>query len=426
MNTRSRLNTRCTRRLLSFFLALIFLSALQPFGPSALSQALAQTPENAGHKNGAPANFHRLALGEKAPDFSLPGTDGKTHTLADFAGSPILMVVFLSNHCPFSHAAETRLIPFAAEMKSRGLAVVAINPNNPVAVRLDELGYSKYNDSLPEMILYAKEAGFNFPYLYDGETQTTAAAYGCLATPHVFIFDKDRLLRYAGRFDDSRFIKPDTVHSSDARNAVEELLAGKPVTTPATRVTGCSTKWLSKMAEVAAADEAWKHTPVTLAPIDDAAVAALVKNGSGRVRLINIWATWCAPCVKEFPEFVKYARQFVERDFEFISISVDDPKTQPNVLKFLQARHAGMTDNLARLLAKEGRSTTNYIYTGATTDTLAKSLDPAWEGPVPYTILVSPDGKILYRQSGEIDIPALSQKLHEVLGASYDQRTTTE
>jgi len=427
-----------TRRLTTFLLtlALIFLSALHPFSPSAFSQnksgggkakksATAKTPGTENLEKGTPANFHRLALGDKAPDFSLPGTDGKTYTLADFADSPILMVVFLSNHCPYSHAAEARLIPFAAEMKSRGVAVVAINPNNPDAIRLDEMGYGKYNDSLPDMVLYAKEAGFTFPYLYDGDTQTTAAAYGCLATPHVFIFDKDRLLRYVGRFDDSRFIEADTVHSPDARNAVEELLAGKSVTTPTTRVMGCSTKWLSKTADVAKENEDWNHSPVTLEPINDAAVATLVKNGTERTRLINVWATWCAPCVKEFPAFVKYSRQFSNRDFEFISISVDDLKNQPKVLKFLQDRHAGMSSRLTRILKKENRATTNYIYTGANTDALAKSLDPAWDGPVPYTILVSPDGKILYRQSGEIDIPALSQKLYETLGAGYNPHSST-
>src|SRR5262249_54078333 len=153
----------------------------------------------------------------------------KTYSLADFKSARILMVVFLSNHCPYSHAAETRLLPLAAEMKARGLSVVAINPNHPDAVRVDELGYSKYNDSFDEMKLYAKDAGFTFPYLYDGETQSTAKAYGCLATPHVFLFDAERKLRYQGRFDDSRFADAATVTSPDARNAIEALLAGRHV-----------------------------------------------------------------------------------------------------------------------------------------------------------------------------------------------------
>src|SRR5206468_4348778 len=134
----------------------------------------------------------------------------------------------------------------AKEMKSRGMDVVAINPNSPTAVDVSELGYSKYSDSYDEMKLYAKEQGFPFPYLYDGDTQSTAKAYGCLCTPHVFIFDQQRHLRYAGRVDDSRFADPSTVKSPDARNAVEAMLAGRPVPVPETKPMGCSTKWLEQ------------------------------------------------------------------------------------------------------------------------------------------------------------------------------------
>src|SRR5580704_19077987 len=142
-----------------------------------------------------PPDAHHLKIGDAAPDFSLKGVDGKIYSLADFKDAPVLMVVFLSNHCPYSHAAEIRLIPLYAEMKSRGLGVVAICPNNPEAMDIGELGYTKYGDSYEEMKLYAKEQGFTFPYLYNGDTQTTAKAYGCLCTPHVFLFDRDRKLR---------------------------------------------------------------------------------------------------------------------------------------------------------------------------------------------------------------------------------------
>src|SRR3954470_23981293 len=202
-----------------------------------------------------PADAQRLKIGDAAPDFSLKGIDGKTYTLADFKDAPVLMVAFLSNHCPYSHAAETRLLPLAKEMKDKGLAVVAINPNSPDAVDVGELGYSKYNDSYDEMKVYAKEQGFTFPYLYDGDTQQTAKAYGALCTPHVFLFDRDGHLRYAGRLDDSRFADPATVKSPDGRNAVEALLAGKPVPVETTKPMGCSTKWLEHKSEIVQNDE---------------------------------------------------------------------------------------------------------------------------------------------------------------------------
>lgn len=367
----------------------------------------------------SPADIKKLALGDAAPDFKLLGIDGKTYTLADFKESPLLMVVFLSNHCPYSHAAETRLLPLAREFAGKGLAVVAINPNSPDGIRLDELGYSKYNDSYEEMKLYAKEQGFPFPYLYDGDTQVIAKAYGCLATPHVFIFDRERKLRYVGHVDDSRFEDPKTVTAHDARNAVVELLAGKPVTVAQTKVTGCSTKWNTKRDDVAKAEETWKAEPVDLAKIDAAGVAALAKNSTNRLRLINVWATWCAPCVAEFPELVSYSRRFSNRDFEVVTISMDDPKLEPQAKAFLSKQHAVPSARLKRLLKAEGKTTNNFLYTDASSDALVKALDPEWAGPLPHTVLIAPGGKILYRHNGAIDPKELQNVLVDALGAYY-------
>ena len=370
-------------------------------------------------KDGLPPDARKLELGDRAPDFKLLGIDGKTYTLADFKAAPVLMVVFLSNHCPYSHAAETRLLPLAREFKDKGMAVVAINPNSPEGLSVTELGYSKYNDSYEEMKLYAKEVGFPFPYLYDGDTQVTAKAYGCLATPHVFLFDRERKLRYVGRVDDSRFEDLKSVTSHDARNAVVEMLAGKPVTVANTIVMGCSTKWNSKRDDVAKADERWKAVPVELATIDAAGVAALAKNSSNRLRLFNVWATWCAPCVAEFPGLVSLARRFGNRDFEFITIGMDDPKMQAQAKKFLENQHASPPNRLQRLLKAEGREAVNFIYTGASTDALVQALDPQWPGPLPHTVLIAPGGKILYRHNGPVDTDDLKKRIVGLLGPYY-------
>ena len=366
-----------------------------------------------------PADAHIMKLGEAAPDFHLKGVDGKFYSLADFKSAPVLMVVFLSNHCPYSHAAETRLIPLAKEFAGQGLAVVAINPNNPEGLDIGELGYSKYNDSYAEMILYAKEAGFPFPYVYDGDTQKTARAYGCLATPHVFLFDRARTLRYMGRVDDSRFADPATVKVNDARNAVVEMLAGKPVTVASTPVLGCATKWIENKSEIAKIQEKWENSPVTVEPIDAAGVARLVANPTNKLRLFNVWATWCAPCVAEFPNFVSLSRRLNNRDFEFISLSMDDPKLQPQVRKFLEKQHAATPGRVARSLVAEGRTTNNYLYTEASADALIQALDPAWPGPLPHTVLIAPGGKILYRHNGAVDPEELRAKIVEALGPYY-------
>ena len=385
----------------------------------------AQEPKRSGQSkegfddSSLPSDAHALKIGGTAPDFSLRGIDGKTYSLADFKDAPILMVVFLSNHCPYSHAAETRLLPFVAEMKTRGLAVVAINPNHPDAVRIDELGYSKYSDSYEDMKIYAKEKGFTFPYLYDGETQGTAKAYGCLCTPHIFLFDRERRLRYMGRYDDSRFADASTVTSPDAPNAIKALLDGRPVPVEVTRPIGCSTKWLSKKEEIFRVDEQWKGAPVPVETIDAAGVAALARNDTKQLRLINVWATWCVPCVKEFPGFVALTRRLSNRDFEFIAISVDDPKDQAKVQSFLEKQHVAIPNRVKGIIKVEGRQTNNYLYSGANTDALAKALDPEWPGPVPHTILIAPGGKIIYRHNGEIDPAEVQSRIIDQLGPYY-------
>ncbi len=368
---------------------------------------------------GLPPDAQELKIGDAAPDFSLRGVNGKTYSLADFKDADLLMVIFTSNHCPYCHAVEGRLAQLIADTRGRGLAVVAINPNPPEAVRIDELGYSKYNDSFEEMKLYAKEQDFTFPYLYDGDHQTAAKAYGCLATPHVFLFDRQRKLRYVGRFDDSRLPDPATVTSADARQAVEALLAGRPVPVEVTRPQGCSTKWASKKDEVAQADEQWKGAPVPLETIDAAGVAALARNGTQTLRLINVWATWCLPCVKEFPGLVSLSRRLGNRDFELITISVDDPKDLAKVQRFLDKQHLAIPNRVQRSLKREGRKTNNYLFTGANTEALFKVLDPAAPGPVPHTVLIAPGGKILYRRAGELALSELQPKIIEELGPYY-------
>ena len=402
-------------------LILTLLACACAFSASAQQKAKRNPDGTVNLESEMPPDAKRLALGDAAPDFRLKGIDGKFYTLADFPASksPVLMVVFLSNHCPYSHAAETRLIPLAKEFASKGLAVVAINPNSPEGVAVTELGYSKYNDSFDEMILYAKDAGFPFPYLYDGDTQQIAKDYGCLATPHVFLFDAQRRLRYVGRVDDSRFEDVKTVKVHEARNAVVEMLAGKPVTVPKTPVIGCSTKWNSKKGDIALADSKWQAEPVDLAKIDAAGVAALAKNSSNRLRLFNVWATWCAPCVAEFPAFVSLARRFGNRDFEFVSISMDDPKQEAQAKKFLENQHAAPPGRLKRLLKAEGRDATNFLYTEASADALIAALDPAWPGPLPHTVLVAPGGKIVYRHNGQVDSAELLAKIIEQLGPYY-------
>lgn len=342
-----------------------------------------------------------LAIGAAAPDFNLPGVDGKQHRLHDYDKSKILVVIFTCNHCPTAQAYEGRIKQLYADYKDKGVALVAINPNNPAAIRLDELGYTDLSDSLPEMKIRAKEHGFEFPYLFDGDTQTVAHAYGCLATPHVFIFDADRKLRYEGRIDDSEIHE---VHHQDARDAIEALLAGKPVPVETTRVFGCSTKWIEKEDTSRAAIEKWNAEPVDLKTIDVKGVADLAKNDTPNLRLINLWATWCGPCVAELPDLNDLNRMYRGREFEFVTISVDEAAKEHQVLDFLKHKYL---------------SGTNYLFSSDDHDALANALDKQWEGPIPYTLLVAPGGKILYRHTGAVDLLELKRAIVGYLGRTY-------
>lgn len=369
-----------------------------------------------------PADAHYLHIGDPAPDFHLPGVDGRTYSLDSFKDAPVLMVAFMSNHCPCSHAAETRLLPLYAKYRGRGLAVIAINPNSPAGLDVSELGYSKYNDTFADMKVYARAQGFTFPYVYDGDTQRVAKAYGCQCTPDIFIFDRARRLRYEGRLDNSEYPEPETVTRHEAADAVAALLAGQPVPVPVTSPFGCATKWIEKQGAIAQINEKWESTPVTLAPIDGAGVAGLVRNPTANIRLINVWATWCVPCVEEFPNLVHLIRQFQTRRFELITVSLDAPDHRAQALRFLQKQHAALPDRLAKVLPAEGRQTDNYLFHGRAED-LQAALDPQWPGPVPYTLIVGPGGKVLYRHIGPIDLAEVRSLLVDRLGRYYNPVT---
>jgi peroxiredoxin len=342
-----------------------------------------------------------LAIGQSAPDFKLTGVDDKIYTLESFKDANILMIIFTCNHCPTAQAYEDRILKLHADFKDKGVALVAINPNSNNGLRLDELGYTEIGDSFEEMKMRAKDKGFKFPYLYDGETQSTAKAYGVVATPHVYIFDKERKLRYVGRIDDSE-VK--TVTSTDARNALDEMLAGKKVTVEKTKVFGCSTKWNTKNDDAKKAIAKWDQEPVDLAGINLQAVKKLAANDSKKLRLVNVWATWCGPCVIELPELVEMNRMYRKRDFEMITISIDDIEKKDRALEKLKDLKV---------------ATKNYIYTGDNQDKFIEALDPKWEGPVPQTLLIAPGGKVIYRHNGEIDALELKKAIVGYLGRTY-------
>jgi thiol-disulfide isomerase/thioredoxin len=333
-------------------------------------------------------NPKTLEPGSKAPDFSLMGTDDKIHKLSDFASSKLLLVVFTCNHCPTAQAYQDRLISIYNDYNAKGLALVMISPNSSKSLNLWEQGWSDLGDSFEEMKIRAKDKGFKFPYLYDGDDQKVSIAYGPAATPHAFLFDSERKLRYVGCIDKSM----ENGKAETLRKAIDDLLSGRTIETPSTKVFGCSTKWAWKTSETAKLYKEWSELPVTLENIDAEGIKELVRNKSDKIRLVNVWASWCGPCVAEFPELVTIDRIYRSRNFEFISINADKLSRKDNVLKFLQKHEA---------------SNRNYIFSSDNNSDLVEAVDPKWDGALPYTLLIGQGGNVIYRIQGTIDIVAV-------------------
>lgn len=327
-----------------------------------------------------------LAIGAAAPDFCLPGIDGQTHCLAEYASSKVLVIAFTCNHCPTAQLYETRLKQLAADYRDRGVALVAIQPNSPNAVRLDELGYTDLGDSFDDMKVRAAYRHFNFPYLYDGETQKVARAYGPAATPHLFIFDAQRKLRYQGRVDNNP--RESLVTRRDARLAIDAILVAKPVEVEKTPSVGCSTKWLYKeegrkkgLAEI-------ESKPVQIFPASAEDLKALRKNPTGKLLLVNFWATWCAPCVQEMPEIQTMYRMYGHRAFDVVTVSINYPDEQKGALASLVTLHA---------------TTRNLILGSTDLYALLAAFDPDWNAAVPYSMLIRPNGDVVYKLQGAIN-----------------------
>jgi len=327
-----------------------------------------------------------LRIGAPAPDFCLPGVDGQSHCLKDYAGAKVLVIVFTCNHCPTVQLYESRIKKLVEDYRERGVAFVAIQPNSPKAVRLDEMGYTDVGDSFEDMKTRAAYRKFNFPYLYDGENQKVATAYGPTATPHLFIFDAQRMLRYEGRIDNNP--RENLVSRQDARIAIDALLSGKPVTNPKTPSVGCSTKWLYKeegrkeeLAEIEAQD-------VNVKPVGASGLKALRENANDKLILVNMWATWCGPCFAELPELENMYRMYGHRPFDLVTVSINYPDEKAGVLKALQKLHA---------------TSRNLLLDSTDIYTLLAAFDAEWNAAVPYTMLIKPGGEVVYKHQGSVD-----------------------
>ncbi|MEB2786035.1 redoxin domain-containing protein [Algoriphagus persicinus] len=348
----------------------------------------------------------KLAIGDQAPPFNMPGIDDKFHKLEDYSDADVLVINFTCNHCPTAQAYEDRFIEVVDDYKDQKVAFIGISSNSPIGILPEELGYTDLSDTFEEMKIRAKDKSYNFPYLYDGDTHEFSLAYGPTATPHVFVFDKDRKLSYSGRIDASE--KPGTANAEDLRKAIDMTLEGKslPEADAQTPAFGCSMKWAWKNEYTIKTNKAWKEKEVAIEKLSPDGLADLLKNDTDELLLVNFWATWCGPCIIEYPEFVTIQRMYGERDFQFVSISMDSPDQAEKALKFLKGKASALP---------------NYIMD---TDDKYKVIDVVgkeWDGSLPITLLIEPGGEIAYRVPGTIDANELKREIvdHPMIGRYY-------
>jgi thiol-disulfide isomerase/thioredoxin len=282
---------------------------------------------------------------------------------------------------------ESRISKLYQDYRSKGVAFVAINPNNPKSIRLNELGYTDVTDSLAEMKIRTAFRHRDWPYLYDGETQAVAIKFGVVATPHIFLFDQERKLQYQGRIDDNQ--RQDLVKSEDARNAIEAMLAGRPVPLTTTGAFGCTTKWMSKATGV---EEEWAKIQSEPVTVDMAGVEDLKKlreNRTGKVLLVSLWSTKCATCVSQFLDLETTYRMYRLRSFDFVTVATNAPSEQAEVTAFLKKQYA---------------SSPNKHYSGNDPKALQSVFGATWKPGSPFTMVIAPDGKVLYQKEGKLDI----------------------
>lgn len=348
----------------------------------------------------------QLSIGDSAPYFNLPGVDGQYHSLEEYQDAQVLVINFTCNHCPTAQAYEDRFIQAVKDYQDKGVAFVAISSNSPIGILPEELGYTDLSDTYPEMIVRAQDKAYNFPYLYDGDKHEFSLAYGPTATPHVFVFDQNRKLTYSGRIDDSE--KPGTGQAEDLRLAIESTLNNQPLPDQQAILPsfGCSIKWAWKNQYGEKVNAAWKEKPVTLNKIDLSELENLLKNDSDELLLLNFWATWCGPCIVEYPEFIEIQRMYGDRNFHFVSISLDDPNAAEKVLKFLKKKYSAVN---------------NYLVNTEDKYEIIDLVKNDWDGSLPLTLLIESGGKVAYKVPGSIDPLKLKKAIvnHPLMGRYY-------
>lgn len=362
--------------------------------PSGQDQAGARgqtaTPQKSAHQlevERYEALHPTLPIGATAPDFSVIDEQGKKHTLHDYDKYRILAIVFTATHCPYAQLYEDRIQALYDDYTQRGVAVIAVNPNAALAASPGELAWTDVDDSFENMAIRQKLRHLTYPYFYDGYTQAMALAYGPKTSPHIYLFDQDRKLQYEGRIDDN--MHEAEVKTHDARVALDEMLAGKPVSTPHTAAFGCSTKWADQIEAKQKAVKDWQAKPVTVEPATAETLKDLRANAAGKTLVVTFYSVKCAHCASELPDLITSYLWYKARPYDFVTVSTDGPSAQPEVQKFLENVHSAVR-NLQ--FASTDVAALQEAFAGK-----------QWNTREPYTVIINSDDNVVYENNKSQD-----------------------
>jgi peroxiredoxin len=326
------------------------------------------------------------AVGTPAPDFTLADLSGKSHALRDYRGKTVV-ISFISARCPISNAYKDRIRAISQDYSKRDVAFIGVNSNA--------------DESPEEMRAYAAKNNLDFTILKD-KGNVVADAYAAERTPKVYVIDGEGVMRYQGRIDNSQ--NPSLVKRNDLREALNEMLAGKPISVADTKALGCLIKRVHD-AKAAPAKISAKAAPAqnepkigTLKPVD---FNKFKDSAKGKVLVLNFWATWCGPCVAEFPELVALDAKYRDKGVKLVGITADDPgDVKPKVIPFIKKQKVKFdivlqdTDDPQEMMDK---------------------INKDWPGILPATFVYDKQGNLAYSKFGIIDRDLLVAEIEKVL-----------
>jgi peroxiredoxin len=323
------------------------------------------------------------SIGKAAPDFTLTDLKGQNHSLRDYRGK-IVALGFISTNCPISNDYNARMRAIAEDYGKQNAVFLGINSN--------------FNEPVTEIKAHAAKNNLPFTILKD-EGNKVADAYGAQRTPEIFLIDNEGIVRYHGRIDNSREVR--RVNRQDLRAALNELIEGKAVSVTEGKAFGCPIKRSQDAKKIKAGSTKAKSTEPKIAMLKPADFNKYKDAAKGKVLVVNFWATWCGPCVAEFPELVAIDAKYRDKGVKLVGISVDEvAEIKSKVVPFIKEQKAAFD-----ILVQDSDDPEELI----------NLIDKNWQGTLPTTFVFDKQGAIAYTRYGILDRDLLLEAIEKAL-----------